>query len=101
MYKFKCSCCNATYYGESERHFFVRASEHLGMTPLIGKPLKNPKKSAIFDHILLKGHGASFEDITILLKENNKFKLHLKDSLLVKRDKLNRKNLIETFRATP
>ena len=70
------------------------------MTPLIGKPLKNPKKSAIFDHILLKGHGASFEDITILLKENNKFKLHLKDSLLVKRDKLNRKNLIETIRAT-
>ena len=30
VYKFMCSCCNATYYGESERHFFVRASEHLG-----------------------------------------------------------------------
>ena len=28
VYKFTCSCCNATYYGESERHFFVRASEH-------------------------------------------------------------------------
>ena len=63
------------------------------MTPLTGKRVKNPKKSAIFDHILLKGHDASFEDITILLKENNKFKLHLKDSLLLKRDKLNRKNL--------
>ena len=42
--KFTCSCCNATYYGESERHFFVRASEHLGMTPLTGKQVKNPKK---------------------------------------------------------
>ena len=87
VYKFMCSCCNATYYGESERHFFVRASEHLGMTPLTGKRVKNPKKSAIFNHILLKGHDASFEDFTILLKENNKFKLHLKESLRIKRDK--------------
>ena len=54
------------------------------MTPLTGKRIKNPKKSAIFDHIL---HDASFEDFTILLKENNKFKLHLKESLLIKRDK--------------
>ena len=57
------------------------------MTSLTGKRVKNPKKSAIFDHILLKGHDASFEDFTILLKENNKFKLHLKESLLIKRDK--------------
>ena len=87
MYKFTCCCCNTTYYGESERYFFVRASEHLGMTPLTGKWVKNPKKSAIFDHILLKSHDASFEDFMILLKENNKFKLHLKESLLMKCDK--------------
>ena len=86
MYKFNCSCCNATYYGESERRFFVRASEHLGMTHLTGNRVKNPKKSAIFDHVL-KGYDASFEDFTILLKEKNKFKLHLKESLLIKRDK--------------
>ena len=87
MYKFTCSCCNTTYYGESERHFFVRASEHLSMTPLTGKRVKKSKKSAIFDHILLKGHDASFEDFMILLKENNKFKLHLKEFLQIKRDK--------------
>ena len=75
VYKFTCTCCNATYYGESER-LFVRASKNLGMTPLNGKQIKNSKKSAIFDHILLKGHDASFEDITILLKENNKFELY-------------------------
>ena len=78
VYKF--SCCNANYYG-AERHFFVRASEHLRMTPLTGKRVKNPKKPAIFDHILLKRNDASFEDFTILLKESNKFKLHLKGSL--------------------
>ena len=87
VYKFTCSCCNATYNGESERHFFVRASEHLVMTPLTGKRVRNPKKLAIFDHILLNGNDASFEDFTILLKENNRFKLHLKESLLIKRDK--------------
>ena len=57
------------------------------MTLLTGKRVKNPKKSAIFDHILLKGHDASFEDFEILLKENNKIKLQLKESLLIKRDK--------------
>ena len=72
---------------ESERHFFVKTSEHLSMTSLIGKQVKNPKKSAIFDQILLKGHDASFEDFTILSKESNKFKLHIKKSLLIKRDK--------------
>ena len=37
VYKFTCSCCNVSYYGESERQFFVRASEHLGITSLTGK----------------------------------------------------------------
>ena len=71
VYKVMCSCCNTTYYGQSERHFFLRASEHLGMTPLTDKWVKNPKKLAIFDHILLNGHGASFEDFTILLIGKN------------------------------
>ena len=66
------SCCNATYHGESERHFFVIASEHLNMTTLTEKWVKSPKKSGIIDHILMKGYEGSFEDFTILLKENNK-----------------------------
>ena len=82
-----CSCCNATYYGQTQRHFFVRASEHLGITPLTGKFVKTPKKSAISDHMLLDGHKASFDNFSILLKENNAFKLQLKESLLISRDK--------------
>ena len=50
VYKFMCSCCNATY-GQTQRHFFVRASEHLGITHLTGKFVKTPRKSAIFDHM--------------------------------------------------
>ena len=57
------------------------------MTPVTGKLVKNAKKSAIYDNILLQGHDASFEDFTILFKENKKFKLHLKESLLIISDK--------------
>ena len=65
----------------------VRASEHLGITPLTGKFVKKSKKSAIFDHMLLDGHKASFNNFSILLKESNPFKLKLKESLLISRDK--------------
>ena len=47
------------------------------MTPFIKKQVKNPQKKTL----------KSFEDFTILLKEINKFKLHLKESILIKRDK--------------
>ena len=45
------SCCNATYYGQTQKTFFVRASKHLGITPLTDNFIKTPKKSAIFDHM--------------------------------------------------
>ena len=82
-----CSCYNATYYGQTQRNFFVRASGYLGIAPLTGKFVKTPKKSAIFDHMLLDGHKASFDNFSILLKESNPFKLQLKESLLISRDK--------------
>ena len=64
------------------------ATEHLGTTALTGKRfVKTPKKSAIFDHMLLDGHKASFGNFAILLKESNTFKLQLKQSLLISRDK--------------
>ena len=52
-----------------KRHFFVRASKHLDITPLAGKRAKSPKKSAILDHILLQGEDAIFENSTILLTQ--------------------------------
>ena len=86
VYKFMCSCCNATYCGQTQRHFFVRASEHLGITPLTGKFIKRPSKSTIFD-MLLDSHKSSFDNFSILIKERNPFKLQLKESLLISHDK--------------
>ena len=76
-----CSCCNTIYYGQAQRHFFVRTSEHLGITLLSGKFAKTRKKSVIFDHTLLDGRKTSFDNFSILLKESNPFKLQLKESL--------------------
>ena len=87
VYKFICSCCNAIYYCQTQRHFFVRASEHLGITPLTGKFVKTLKKPAISNHMLLDGHKASFDNFSIFLKESNPFKLQLKESSLISRDK--------------
>ena len=67
IYKFPCSCCNLPYYCENERHLFVRASEHLGITPLTQKKVKNPKKCSIMDDILLEGHNATYNDFSILI----------------------------------
>ena len=39
------------------------------------------------DHILL-GLNATYDDFSILIPENNQFRLHFKESLLIKRDKL-------------
>ena len=55
----------------------MRASDHLDITPLTGKFVKKSKKSAIFDHILLDGHEASFGNFSVLFKKSNSFKLEL------------------------
>ena len=43
VHKFMCSSYNTTCYGDSERHFFVRASEYLAMTSLTETWVKNYK----------------------------------------------------------
>ena len=83
VYKFK---CNNMYYGKTKRHFKVRASEHIGITPLTGKKVKSPKESAVFDHIVHTGHNASFDDFETLVKECDEFRFLLRESLLILRE---------------
>ena len=54
-YKFQCSNCNITYYGETERHLKVRAGKHRSTSALTGKRVINNKKSSVKDHCLLSG----------------------------------------------
>ena len=86
VYKFQCGLCNESYYGECVRHLNVRIGEHIGISPLTRKKVK-PKGSAVSDHLLLCNHSPSFENFSVLTKENKKFLLELKESLLIMRDK--------------
>ena len=84
VYRYTCSNCKVTYYGKTFRHFFTRASEHKGTSNLTRKRIKNAKESAISDHLLQCNSPISFDDFDILA--SNKFKLLIKESLLIKRD---------------
>ena len=90
VYKFQCGFRNESYYGECIRHLNVRIGEHIGISSLTKKKVK-PKGSAVSNHLLLCNHSPSFENFSVLTKENKKFLLELKESLLIMRDKpLNR-----------
>ena len=80
-----CSNCNVTYYGKAFSHFYTRADEHMGISNLRGKGLKNVKQSAISDHLLQCNCTINFDNSDILAAESNK--LFLRESLLIKRDK--------------
>ena len=46
-------------------------------------PENKPKKSSVADHLLLCNHSASYDDFSILTRDNSKFLLELKESLLI------------------
>ena len=85
VYRYSCSSCNATYYGKTYRHFFARAAEHMGISNLTGKRVKNVKESAVSDHLC--DCLIDLDHFDILASDTNSFRLHIKVSLLIKRDK--------------
>ena len=78
--------CNESY-GESIRHLDIRSGEHMGVSPLTGKKVKPMKNSAVGDHLLHCSYLPSFGNFSILMHENKKFLLEIKESLLIMRDK--------------
>ena len=88
MYKFQCRRCNASYYGETDKHLKGRPGEHISNSPLtFVKKNKPSTKSSKHDHLLFCNHDPSFDDFTILAQGTNKFLLEITESLLIKRDK--------------
>ena len=86
VYKFACGRCNATYYGESCRHFKVRVGEHPGISPLTSKQSKSKKSIAFKDHMLMCDQPVSFDDFKMLASSNSEFHLKIKESFLISRD---------------
>ena len=86
IYRYTCSNWNVTYYGKSYRHFFTRAAEHMRISNLTEKPVKNMKDSAVSDRRLQCDCVISFDDFDDLTSDTNNFRLLIKESLLIKRD---------------
>ena len=58
----------------------------MGISNLTGKRIKNVKLSAISDHLLHCNRRINFDDFDIIAAESDKFKLLLRESLLIKSD---------------
>ena len=84
-YNLKHSSCNAEYIGKTKRHYRTRTSEHIGVSPLTGKFVKNNSQtSAIHDHMFFCIAAVCQEDFSILAKSSHNFKLEIQESILIK-----------------
>ena len=88
VYQFQCGKCNTAYAGKTMRHMSVRAAEHLGRSPLTGKPTAH-HVSSIRDHLMFTcgSHVASLDVFKKIASASSNFELELKESLLIHRDK--------------
>ena len=76
----------ASYIGKTYRHYKVRVSEHQGVSPRTGKPVKGILSTSVRDHMLVCDHKVVHEDFKFLGNESNRYLVELKESLFIKRD---------------
>ena len=85
VYNFKCNSCNAEYIGKTKRHYRTRTSEHIGVSPLTGKCVKNNSQtSAVHDHMLFCKTVVCPENFSILANSSCNFKLEIQENILIK-----------------
>ena len=60
VHKLECGRCNASYYGETDRHLKIRSGEQINISPLTFKKVKLSADSPIGDHLLFCNHDPSW-----------------------------------------
>ena len=86
VYIFQSGLYNESCYGECVRYLNVRIVEHIGISPFTKKKVK-PKGNAVNGHLLLPNYSPSYENFSVLTKENKKSLLELKESILIMKEK--------------
>lgn len=86
VYSYKCGICSASYYGKTNRHLNVRASEHLGISFRTLKRVQ-PRNTAVSEHLLNTDHTGGFDDFRVIARANSDWHLLIKESLLIARDR--------------
>ena len=94
VYKFHCRLCNESHYVECLRQLNVRIGEYIGII----RKLSLGVSDGVRDHLLLCNRSPSFERFSVLTKENRKFVLEFKESILKVRGK---PSLNKSIRSTP
>ena len=61
----------------------TRVSEHLGISPIIGKPSSDPVMPSIFTHLNSTSRSANFNDFEILSSCSDTCELMIHESLLI------------------
>ena len=69
----------------------------MGISNFTEKQVKNMKESAVSDHRLQSDCVISFDDFDVLVSDTNNFRLLIKESLLIKRDKPILNRTIKSF----
>ena len=87
VYKLQCGLCNEFYYGECVRRLAVRSGENIGISPLTNRMVQPRKESAVCRHLLNCNYSPTFKDFSVLCHENKKYRLKLKESLFIMRDR--------------
>ena len=77
---------------------FPRAAKHMGIFNLTGECLnKSVKESAVSDHLLQCNSSVDLDHFDILASYANKFRLLIKESLLIKCDQPQLNKTIKSF----
>ena len=75
VYHFTCAGCNASYVGQTSRHFDVRVHEHLN---------KATQPSSIYKHLSLNSNCRELSDescFKILDRDNSAYRLEVKEAI--------------------
>ena len=84
IYHFLCPCCNAGYVGETRVYHKVRSSQHLGISEFTGLPTTAGIPTAVTKHIREKNCKCSLSDFTIIGRDTDYHRRHIKESLFIK-----------------
>ena len=88
VYKYVCAQCKSAYIGSTARYLHKRISEHIGVSHLTGKVLKDPKDSPVFSHMLhCEKIRPSFDDFTVIHSSSTEFFLRIMESICITYDK--------------
>ena len=81
-----CSNCTVTYYGKICRLLFIRATERMGISNLTERSVKTVR-AQISNHLLQYDCSTDFDHFCTLASDTQKIRLHVKESLFIKREK--------------